>query len=174
MGMTPLEGLMMGTRSGDIDPAIIPYLIRTQDISIEAVDTMLNKKSGLKGICGTNEMREIITAAENGNEKSRLALEMYVYRIRKYIGAYIAVLGSVDAIVFTGGIGEHAALVRKMACSGLEKTFGIILDPKKNLSLKSGEYSIHTPESKTALLVIPANEELEIARQTGKIIKALF
>ena len=172
MGMTPLEGLMMGTRSGDIDPAIIPYLIRTQDISIEAVDSMLNKQSGLKGICGTNEMREIITAAENGDEKSRLALEMYVYRIRKYIGAYIAVLGSVDAIVFTGGIGEHAAPVRKMVCNGLEKTFGIILDPEKNLSLKNGEYSIHSPQSKTALLVIPANEELEIARQTGKIIKA--
>ncbi|KYJ86367.1 acetate/propionate family kinase [Sulfurovum riftiae] len=174
MGMTPLEGLMMGTRSGDIDPAIIPYLIHTLDISIDEVDTLLNKESGLKGICGTNEMREIITSAESGDEKSRLALEMYVYRIRKYIGAYSAVLGSVDAIVFTGGIGEHAMLIREMVCEGLENTFGICLDKEKNLSVENNERAVHSTESKVALLVIPTNEELEIARQTETAVKASF
>jgi len=170
MGLTPLEGLMMGTRSGDIDPAIIPYLMHTQNISVEAVDRLLNKESGLKGICGTNEMREIIVSAGNGDEKSKLALDMYVYRIKKYIGAYIAVLGSVDAIVFTGGVGEHAALVREMVCHGLESMFWIYLDKEKNLSLESGNRAIHTMESKIALLVIPTNEELEIARQTKAVI----
>ena len=170
MGMTPLEGLMMGTRSGDIDPAIIPYLMHTQNISIDTVDSLLNRESGLKGICGTNEMREIIASAENGNEKSKLALEMYVYRIRKYIGAYIAVLGSVDALVFTGGIGEHAALIREMVCEGMEGIFGVVLDKEKNLSEESGNRVIHDTQSKIALLVIPTNEELEIARETERVI----
>jgi len=170
MGMTPLEGLMMGTRSGDIDPAIIPYLMHTQNISIDTVDSLLNRESGLKGICGTNEMREIIASAENGNEKSKLALEMYVYRIRKYIGAYIAVLGSVDALVFTGGIGEHAALIREMVCEGMEGIFGVVLDKEKNLSKESGNRVIHDTQSRIALLVIPTNEELEIARETERVI----
>jgi acetate kinase len=170
MGMTPLEGLMMGTRSGDIDPAIIPYLMHTQNISIDTVDSLLNRESGLKGICGTNEMREIIASAENGNEKSKLALEMYVYRIKKYIGAYIAVLGSVDALVFTGGIGEHAVLIREMVCEGMEGIFGVVLDKEKNLSKESGNRVIHDIQSRIALLVIPTNEELEIARETERVI----
>lgn len=172
MGMTPLEGLMMGTRSGDIDPAIIPYLMHMQGSSIESVDNMLNKESGLKGICGTNDMREIIASAENGDKKSRLALEMYVYRIKKYIGAYVAVLGTVDAIIFTGGIGEHAAPIREMVCEGLEDMFGITIDRKRNISLESGSRSIQCLESRVALLVIPTNEELEIARQTEAVISS--
>jgi len=172
MGLTPLEGLMMGTRSGDIDPAIISYLVRTQELSVEKIDTMLNKESGLKGICGTNEMREVISATKKGDTKSKLALEMYAYRIKKYVGAYSAVLGTVDAIVFTGGIGEHAALVREMVCEGLKDIFGIVLDKKKNLLNESEQHTVHSMESKTALLVIPTNEELEIARQTEAVISS--
>jgi len=171
MGLTPLEGLMMGTRSGDIDPAIIPYLVHTQKMSIEEIDTMLNKESGFKGICGTNDMRKIIALTEQGDTKSQLALEMYVYRIKKYIGAYIATLGHVDALVFTGGIGEHASLVREMICTGMESTFGIILDKKKNISISGGNTSVNSIQSEVGLLVIPTNEELEIARQTEKVVK---
>ncbi|BAF72939.1 acetate/propionate family kinase [Sulfurovum sp. NBC37-1] len=173
MGMTPLEGLMMGSRSGDIDPAIIPYLVRTQKIDVETIDSMLNKESGLKGVCGNNDMREIIDKMDEGDEKSRLALEMYVYRIKKYIGAYSATLGHVDALVFTGGIGEHAALVREMVCEGMEYTFGIILEKKKNDSAKQEASAIHSRESRTDILVIPTDEELEIVRQTEVIVSRL-
>jgi len=168
MGLTPLEGLMMGTRSGDIDPAIIAYLVRTQKYSVEAIDHMLNKESGLKGICGSNEMREVIARAKKGEEKSLLALEMYTYRIKKYIGAYMAILGSVDAIIFTGGIGEHAVEIREMVCAKMEESFGLILDPIKN---RSHAPQIHTAQSKIALLVIATNEELEIAKQTEALLK---
>jgi len=170
MGLTPLEGLMMGSRSGDIDPAIIPYLVRTQKMDVETIDTMLNKQSGLKGICGSNDMRQIIEQADKGDEKSRLALEMYVYRIKKYIGSYTAALGHVDALVFTGGIGEHAALIREMVCGEMEKTFGIALDGVKNSAVSGNHTAIHTQESRTAILVIPTNEELEIARQTEEVL----
>jgi len=170
MGLTPLEGLMMGTRSGDINPAIIPYLVRTQKMDIETVDRILNKESGLKGICGNNDMREIIENADKDDEKSRLALKMYTYRIKKYIGAYTTSLGHVDAIVFTGGIGEHAALVREMVCEGMEHTFGILLDKAKNDTATQWVSAIHSGESRTDILVIPANEELEIARQTEAVV----
>lgn len=174
MGMTPLEGLMMGSRSGDIDPAIIPYLVRTQKMNVEAIDNMLNKESGLKGVCDSNDMREIIEKAKKGAKKSQLALEMYVYRIKKYIGAYTASLGFVDALVFTGGIGEHAALIREMVCEGMGQTFGIVLDKEKNRSVSGKNVSIHSRKSRTALFVIPTNEELEIARQTEEVIKSIL
>ena len=170
MGLTPLEGLMMGSRSGDIDPAIIPYLMRTEKMDIGSVDTMLNKKSGLKGVCGSNDMRKIMEQADRGDTKSRLALEMYVYRIKKYIGSYTAALGVLDALVFTGGIGEHAAPVRKMVCEGLEKTFGIVLDGTKNRAVSGKHAAVHAQKSRSAILVIPTNEELEIARQTEEVI----
>ncbi|AKF24311.1 acetate kinase [Sulfurovum lithotrophicum] len=173
MGMTPLEGLMMGSRSGDIDPAIIPYLVQTQEMDVEAVDAMLNKKSGLKGVCGNNDMRKIIEKINGGDDKSQLALEMYVYRIKKYIGAYATSLGHVDAIIFTGGIGEHADLIRKMVCKGMKQTFGMILDKEKNRSVSGEKSAIHNPESRIDLLVIPTNEELEIARQTKEVISRL-
>jgi len=171
MGFTPLEGLMMGTRCGDIDPAIIPFLSRTADLSIETIDRILNKESGLKGICGTNDMREITAAAAEGEKKSLLAFEMFCYRIKKYIGAYSAVLGRVDAIVFTGGIGEHSAEVREKVCEGLEETFHIMMDREKNRLLKTACGTIHTHQSRTALLVIATNEELEIAQATEALIR---
>ncbi len=171
MGLTPLEGLMMGTRCGDIDPAIIPFLSHTHEMSIESIDKMLNKESGLKGICGTNDMREVITQAEENDPLSLLALEMYTHRIKKYIGAYSALLGRVDAVIFTGGIGEHAQKIRKMVCEGLEASIGLILDSSKNQKSTTANHAIHDVKSKIQLFVIPTNEELEIALQTEKIIK---
>jgi len=171
MGLTPLEGLMMGTRSGDIDPAIIPFLSHNHNMDIDAIDKMLNKESGLKGICGTNDMREVVTQAEEDDTLSVLALEMYSYRIKKYIGAYSAVLGRVDAIVFTGGIGEHAVKVREMVCEGLEESIGLKLDAVKNKITLTKNHPIHKLKSKIRLFVIPTNEELEIVLQTEKTIK---
>ncbi len=169
MGMTPLEGLMMGTRSGDIDPAIIPYLETHNKLSISEIDSMLNKESGLKGICGSNDMREVIQQASSGDRQSQLALEMYVYRIKKYIGAYAVALGHVDAIVFTGGIGEHAALVREMVCEDLYETIGVEIDSQKNERLQSGNVSVGSERSRIELFVIPTNEELEIVLQTQSL-----
>jgi len=171
MGLTPLEGLMMGTRCGDIDPAIIPFLSHNHNMDIDAIDKMLNKESGLKGICGTNDMREVIMQAEKDDTLSALALEMYSYRIKKYIGAYSAILGRVDAIVFTGGIGEHAVKVREMVCEGLEESIGLKLDTVKNKITSTQNRSIHKLKSKIQLFVIPTNEELEIVLQTEKSIK---
>ena len=171
MGLTPLEGLMMGTRCGDIDPAILPYLTKHLGLDIEAVDTILNKKSGLKGVCGSNDMREVIEEAERGEQRSETALEMYAYRIKKYIGAYSVALGKVDAIVFTGGIGEHAVKIREMVCRGLEDSIGAKLDNDKNARETTTPRSIEESGSRIAILVIPTNEELEIALQTEKIIR---
>jgi acetate kinase len=174
MGLTPLEGLMMGTRCGDIDAAILPFISRNHGMDIDSIDKVLNKESGLKGICGTNDMREVIRLADEGDEHASLALEMYVYRIKKYIGAYSAILEEVDAIVFTGGVGEHASRVRQMVCRGLENSFGIVLDSEKNASLKEGEEAIHTKESRTAVLVVPTNEELEIVLQTEALLSDML
>ncbi len=169
MGFTPLEGLMMGTRCGDIDPAIIPFLSHTQAMDIDSIDKMLNKESGLKGICGTNDMREVITQAEENDPRSLLALEMYTFRIKKYIGAYTVLLGSVDAVIFTGGIGEHAQKVREMVCEGLEASIGLKLDAVKNKKRSRENHAIHEEKSKIKLFVIPTNEELEIAVQTENL-----
>ena len=170
MGFTPLEGLMMGTRCGDIDPAIIFYLARTQNMDYESIEKILNKESGLKGICGSNDMRIVIESARSGDEQSQLALAMYVYRIKKYIGAYTAALGDVDALVFTGGVGEHASYVRHKVCEGLASTFGIRIDTQKNQQAESGHTAIHSEESNTAVLVIATNEELEIAREAQRVV----
>jgi acetate kinase len=159
MGMTPLEGLMMGTRSGSIDPSIIGYLMREKGLSIEEVETLLNKKSGLFAIAGTNDLRSVIEMKERGDEHAALAIEMFAYRLRKQLGAYMAVLRGVDGIVFTGGIGEHSPLIHEMVCEGLEH-MGIDLDSAKN---RAGETLIHTRESRVSLLVIPTDEELQIA-----------
>ncbi len=170
MGMTPLEGLIMGTRSGDVDPAIHSYLIRNSDMNIEDVDAVLNKNSGLKGICGRNDMREILTAAKNGDGKAKTALDMYVYRIKKYIGAYFAILTTVDAIVFTAGIGEHSTDIREYVCDNLQN-LGLILDKTRNVSVEKGPRQIQSDLSKTKILVIPTNEELKIALETKKLIE---
>jgi len=169
MGLTPLEGLVMGTRCGDIDPAIIFYLSRTEGLSIDELDSMLNKKSGLKGICGNNDMREVGEMAQKGDEKAKLALDMFNYRIKKYIGSYSAVLGRVDCLIFTGGIGENDTEVRKNSCSNLEN-LGISLDLKANSQRADKIIEISKKESKVKVLVIPTNEELEIALQVKSLI----
>jgi acetate kinase len=167
MGMTPLEGLVMGTRSGDLDPAILPYLER-HGYDTETIDRLLNKESGLKGIAGTNDMREIIAMAEKGDENASLAMQLFVYRIRKYIGAYAVALGSLDGIIFTGGIGEHAVKVREMVCEGLG-VLGIRYDTAQNKNLTPKGGSFHHKESDVSLMVVPTDEELEIALQTEAI-----
>jgi acetate kinase len=171
MGMTPLEGLVMGTRCGDIDPAIPFYLGRETGMDSDEIESLLNKESGLQGICGSNDMREVIRLTDTGDAQARLALDMYCYRIKKYIGAYYAVLGTLDAVVFTGGIGENAARVREQCCTGME-ALGITLDREKNASTDSKSFDIHGEASPVSLLVIPTNEELEIAQQAVSCIQA--
>ncbi len=169
MGMTPLEGLVMGTRCGDLDPAVQFYLGRSTGKSNDELESLLNHESGLRGICGMNDMREIQRLAGQGDPKARLAIDIFCYRVKKYIGAYYAVLGRVDAIVFTGGIGENAPLLRKCSCEGLER-LGIIVDNEKNESPRPGAYEIQNDEGSVKLLVIPTNEELAIARLTARKI----
>ncbi|WP_420113199.1 acetate/propionate family kinase [Pseudactinotalea sp.] len=169
MGLTPLEGLVMGTRSGDIDPAVVFHLARTAGMDIDAVDTLLNKRSGVLGLSGRQDMRDLVEAAAAGEPEAQLALEVYCYRVRKYIGAYLAVLGRVDAIVFTAGIGENSAEVRALTLEGLAG-LGIELDGEANL-VRSGEArDIATSASRVRVLVIPTNEELEIARQAIDVV----
>ncbi len=171
MGLTPLEGLVMGTRSGDIDPAIIFYLHKKLKLSIDEIDKILNKKSGLKGICGSNDMREIENRAKKGDKQAILAIEIFCYSIKKYIGAYCVAIGKVDAIVFTGGIGEHSSLVREKICDTLEDSLGIIFDNRANQQHKT---IINKINSKIKLFVIKTNEELEIAKQTYEIVKKVI
>ncbi len=166
MGFTPLEGLVMGTRSGDVDPALIPYIAKIEDLSMAQVDALLNKKSGMLGLTEkTNDFREIEEGAEQGDQACILALQIFCHRLRKYIGSYMAVLGGLDALVFTAGIGEHSPLVRSWSCRNLE-AFGIALDPEKN---QRNDLEISTGRVK--VLVVPTNEELAIARETERILK---
>ena len=170
MGMTPLEGLIMGTRSGDIDPAIIFYLERKTGMERDKVEFILNHESGLKGICGVNDMRKIEKLAEAGNARARLAIEMVCYRIKKYIGAYYAVLGQLDALVFTAGIGENSPLIRARSCRGLSH-LGIDVDPLKNDRRSEEAFEIQSTSSRVKILVVPTDEELEIAQQTVACIQ---
>ena len=170
MGLTPLEGLIMGTRSGDIDPAIHFYLMRQTGMSADEIEKLLNSRSGLKGICGMNDMRHIQQKAEDGDERAMLALDMFCYRVRKYIGAYSAVIKRIDAIVFTGGIGENSAAVRERTCSGLDN-LGISFDPKKNKAVSGKISEIQQDGAAIKVMVIATDEELEIARQTIETIK---
>jgi len=167
MGMTPLEGLIMGTRSGDIDPQIIIYLAKELNMSIDEIDVMLNKKSGLLGVSGVSDMREI---QASNDEKAKLALDMVVYRLKKYIGSYAVVLGRVDALIFTGGIGEHSEIIRKNVCDELD-ILGISIDSGKNKNVKKDIVDISASDSKSKVLVISTNEELEIALQTQKTLR---
>ena len=171
MGMTPLEGLIMGTRCGDIDPAIIFYLKRKTGLARDEVESILNQDSGLKGICGVNDMRQIEKLAQSGNSQAQLAIEMVCYRIKKYIGAYYAVLGRLDALVFTAGIGEKSPLIRAGACRGLSH-LGIEIDPEKNCRKSRKAFEIQSQGSTVRVLVIPTNEELEIAEQTAACIES--
>ncbi|MFF9848578.1 acetate kinase [Streptomyces litmocidini] len=169
MGLTPLEGLVMGTRSGDIDPAVTFHLMRNADMSAEEVDVLLNKKSGLVGLCGDNDMREIRRRIDEGDERAALAFDVYVHRLKKYIGAYYAVLGRVDAVAFTAGVGENAAPVREAAITGLEE-LGLAVDADLN-SVRSDEARIISPVyARVAVAVVPTDEELEIARQSYALV----
>jgi acetate kinase len=170
MGLTPLEGLVMGTRSGDIDPALHFFMMRETGMSPEELEKLLNSQAGLKGICGLNDMREIQQQAEGGTERAVLALDMFCYRIRKYIGAYWAVMGRLDAVVFTGGIGENSSTVRSRVCSGLEH-MGIGLDEGKNRAVSGSVAEIQTEGSQVKLLVVKTDEELDIARQTVEAVQ---
>lgn len=162
MGLTPLEGLVMGTRSGDLDPGIISYLNRA-GLSVEAVDDLLNRRSGLVGLAGVNDFRELRRLISEGDEAAQLAYEVYLHRLRRYLGAYLVELGNVDAITFTAGVGENDALVRADALSGLGR-FGIDVDADRNSAETSGPRIISTQGSETSVLVVPTNEELAIAR----------
>jgi len=169
MGLTPLEGVVMGTRSGDFDPAILFYLV-DKGYDIQALNTLCNKKSGLLGISGiSNDMRNLRELAENGNARAKLAIDIFCYRIKKYIGTYTAVLNTVDAVVFTGGIGENDPDVRSAVCSGLTQ-LGIELDPEKNKTTLRKEGEINTKNSTVKILVIPTDEESAIAGNTYELV----
>jgi len=166
MGFTPLEGLVMGTRCGDIDPAILPYIIEKENLSLEGANMMMNKHSGLLGISKlSSDMRDLIEERENGEENAALAVDVYCYRIKKYIGAYAAAMGGTDAVIFTGGIGENAPLVRTLSLDGLDY-MGIEIDKEKN-----EKNDIFISKGPVKVLVIPTNEELTIARETMKILE---
>lgn len=169
MGFTPLEGLVMGTRSGDMDPAIVKYLMDKEGLDAAGVDNLLNKKSGVLGISGvSSDFRDIEQAAEKGNPRAKLALEVFSYRVRKYIGAYAAAMGGVDAIIFTAGLGENSATMREEICQGLE-FLGLNIDKAKN-NVRGKETDISTTDSKVKVLLIPTNEELVIARDTKELV----
>lgn len=169
MGFTPLEGLLMGTRSGDMDPSVILYIMGKEGLSLAEANTLLNKHSGLIGISGeSSDMREIESAVLEGNKKAKNAFDVFTYRIKKYVGAYTAAMGGLDALIFTGGIGENSNMVRRDVCADME-FLGIKIDEKLNDNV-SGECIISTPDSKVKVLRIPTNEELVIALDTEKIV----
>ena len=171
MGFTPLEGLVMGTRSGDLDPAVLEVIMKNRPIKdvSELVNVYLNKKSGMKGICGKGDMREVQAAAEAGDDDARLAFDMFVYRVKKYIGAYAAALNGVDCIVMTGGIGENSTETRKRILENMEY-LGVKLDVAANDKAFGEKMKISTADSKVDVWVIPTNEELVIARDTQEIV----
>ena len=170
MGLTPLEGLVMGTRSGDVDPAIPAYLTRELGMSTDEIDRALNTASGLKGLAGENDFRELSRLRAQGDERADLAFDVYCHRIRKYVGAYYAVLGTVDAVVFTAGVGEHSADVRAASLSGLER-LGITIDDDRNNAPSAGARRISTGDSEVAVFVVPTNEEWQIARETLSVVR---
>ncbi|GAA9332558.1 acetate kinase [Helicobacter pylori] len=170
MGLTPLEGLIMGTRCGDIDPTVVEYIAQCTDKSLEEVMKILNHESGLKGICGDNDARNIEARKEKGDKQAKLAFEMCAYRIKKHIGAYMVALGRVDAIIFTGGMGENYPALRESVCEGLED-LGIALHKPTNDNPGNGLVDLSRPDSKVKVLRIPTDEELEIALQTKKVLE---
>ena len=170
MGMTPLEGLVMGSRCGDLDPSVCFYLSRSRAMNMDEIEAMLNHDSGLKGLCGSNDMREIHRLAADGDEQARLAIDIYCYRAVKYISAYFTVLGGLDVLTFTGGIGENDPVIRKTICDRLSP-LGIALDDKQNQAHEKSTFVISDENSSARVLVIPAREELEIARQAFTLIQ---
>jgi acetate kinase len=173
MGFTPLEGVAMGTRCGSIDPAVVPFIMEKEGLSTREIDSLMNKKSGVLGISGiSNDFRDLDEAASNGNQRAELALEVFAYKIKKFIGEYSAVLNGADAVVFTAGIGENSATIRQRILSGLEG-LGIKIDDEKN-KIRGQEIDISTPDSKVRVLVIPTNEELAIARDTKEVCETEY
>ncbi len=177
MGLSPLEGLVMGTRSGDLDPAVVFHLVRQGGMTLDEVDTLLNTRSGLLGLCGDNDLREIERRAGEGDEAAALALDVYAYRIRKYLGAYTAALGGLDAVVFTAGVGENQPSIRERVCGGLG-LFGIVLDDARNRAADTGASDdgvvpVQADDSRVAVLVIATDEEHEIAEQTRLALAAV-
>ena len=170
MGLTPLQGLVMGTRSGDIDPGIFKFL-SDKGYSIDEIDTLLNKQSGMGGMCGHTDMRDVEARIDAGDAEARLAMDVYIHRLISYIGAYIAVLGGVDAVVFTAGIGENASLVRREASNRL-RHLGLVIDEEKNAVRAKEPRVISTPDSPVKILVVPTNEELAMAQDTLRITGA--
>ena len=170
MGLTPLEGLVMGTRSGDLDPAVVTHIARETGASLDQVEASLNKESGLLGLCGLSDLRDVLERESAGDGRAQLALDVYVYRIRKYLGAYTAALGRVDGVVFTAGVGENSPEIRERVCDGLE-SLGIRIDRARNREPADGTRAIHSEEGAVPVLVVPTNEELEIADQTLECIR---
>jgi acetate kinase len=169
MGLTPLEGLVMGTRSGDVDPALVLHVHRTRKLSTEEIDAVLNSRSGMLALAGDNDMREVQRRVRAGDPAAELALDVYCYRIRKYVGSYLAALGGADAIVFTAGVGENDPVVRARSLEGLHR-LGIEIDPARN---EAGETVISPDGSAVTVLVIPTNEELEMATQAAELVRAM-
>ena len=170
MGMTPLEGLVMGTRSGDLDPAVLIHLARRAHLSTDDLDELLNRRSGLLGLSGRSDMRDMRQAANAGDEPARLALEVTIHRLKHYLGAYVALLGGLDVLTFTAGIGENDTALRADVLSGLE-VLGIRLDPERNASTSREARIISSDDSPVTVLVVPTNEELEIARQSVEAVR---
>jgi acetate kinase len=173
MGMTPVEGLIMGTRCGDMDLGVLTYLMTREELDISTANTLINKHSGMLGITGvSSDMREIVKEADKGNERAKLGLVMYNYRIKKYIGAFSAAMGGLDILVFTGGIGENSDYIRAEAIKDME-FIGIGCDPEKNLGVHGKEQIISFDSAKVKVLVVPTNEELVIAEDTKLIVENL-
>ncbi|MFI9401924.1 acetate kinase [Nocardia sp. NPDC052316] len=168
MGLTPLEGLVMGTRSGDLDPGIIAHLVRSAHFDIDQVDKLLNRDSGIKGLSGVNDFRELQRLIDAGDTAAKLAYDVYIHRLRRYLGAYLIDLGGVDAITFTAGVGENSPQVRADALAGLSG-FGIEVDPTANTAKDRTARRISPPDAKVAVLVVPTNEELAIARAAHRV-----
>ena len=171
--MTPVEGLIMGTRSGDVDPGIISYIMDKEHMGTNGISTLLNKFSGVLGISGvSSDMREIEASIKSGNKRAQLAMNTYNYRIKKYVGSYAAVLGGVDILVFTGGVGENQAVTREDVCKNME-FMGIELDEELNASVRAKEVVISKPSSKVKVVIIPTDEELTIAKDTVAILQSI-
>ena len=167
--LSPLAGIMMGSRCGDVDPSAVTFVAKQRNIPPEKLDAIMNKQSGLLGICGRNDMRDVHEARAAGDEMAQLAFDMFIYRIQKYLGSYYAILGRVDALVFTAGIGENDDLTRAAACQGLEH-LGFKLDAAANAARSQNTRLISTPDSPTAIYVVPTDEELEIAQLTQNLV----
>ncbi|MDO4172895.1 MAG: acetate/propionate family kinase, partial [Prevotellaceae bacterium] len=170
MGLTPLEGVMMGTRSGDIDGGAITFIEKKLGLDADGISNLLNKKSGVFGLCGYTDMRDVASAAANGDKKAEVAQDSYFYRVKKYVGAYTAAMGGCDVLVFTAGVGENQAAIREEVCKNME-FMGMKIDVEKNKDIHGEEAIISTPDSKVKVVVIPTDEELMIASDTMALVK---